>query len=137
MTERKPPDVSFEDWIERQIRTAQEGGAFDDLPGAGKPIPNTGRVDDELDWIAKKVKRENLDTSALLPPSLALPKELEDLPARVSRERSEEKVREIVLDLNERIRQEHRRPHHGPPLRAMPVDVEKIVEAWKQRRPTQ
>jgi hypothetical protein len=43
MTERKPPGMRYEDWIERQIREAQERGAFDDLPGAGKPIPGLDR----------------------------------------------------------------------------------------------
>jgi hypothetical protein len=43
MTEREPPGMRCEDWIERQIREAQERGAFDDLPGAGKPIPGLDR----------------------------------------------------------------------------------------------
>jgi hypothetical protein len=38
MTERKPPGVSFETRVERQIREAIEHGEFDDLPGAGRPI---------------------------------------------------------------------------------------------------
>jgi Domain of unknown function (DUF1992) len=37
MTERKPPGVSWESWFEEQIRRAREDGAFDNLPGAGKP----------------------------------------------------------------------------------------------------
>jgi len=40
MTERKPPGVSWESWFEEQIRQAQEGGAFENLPGAGKPLPD-------------------------------------------------------------------------------------------------
>ncbi len=43
MTERKPGDVSFEGWIEYQIRRAQEAGAFDNLGGAGKPLPGIDR----------------------------------------------------------------------------------------------
>ena len=39
MTERKPPGTSWETWIEAQIRVAREQGAFDNLPGAGKPLP--------------------------------------------------------------------------------------------------
>ena len=39
MTKRKPSGTSFETWIDRQIREAEERGAFDDLAGAGKPLP--------------------------------------------------------------------------------------------------
>jgi len=46
MSEQKPPGTSWESWIEQQIREAQEAGAFDQLPGAGKPLPNlTGEYD--------------------------------------------------------------------------------------------
>jgi DnaJ family protein C protein 28 len=41
----------WEDWIDRQIREAQERGAFDDLPGRGKPLdltPNPYARDWEL-----------------------------------------------------------------------------------------
>ena len=44
MTERKPLGTSWESWIEAQIRVAQEQGAFDNLPGAGKPLPNIDQV---------------------------------------------------------------------------------------------
>ena len=40
MTQRKPLGTSWETWIERQIRVAQEEGAFNNLPGAGKPLPH-------------------------------------------------------------------------------------------------
>ena len=42
MTERKPSGMSWETWINAQIRVAREQGAFDNLPGAGKPLPNLG-----------------------------------------------------------------------------------------------
>ena len=44
MTERKPPGVSWESWFEEQIRQAQEAGAFENLPGAGKPLPDRKSV---------------------------------------------------------------------------------------------
>ena len=43
MTERKPPGTSWETWIDAQIRVAREQGAFDNLPGAGKPIRTSVR----------------------------------------------------------------------------------------------
>ena len=42
MTERKPREISFTSWIDRQINEAQERGDFDNLPGAGKPLPRAG-----------------------------------------------------------------------------------------------
>lgn len=132
MPERKPPDASFESWTEVQIRSAQERGDFDNLPDSGKPLSGLDRPRGELDWVAKKIRDEDGSVSALLPESLALRKEIEDLPRRVERERSEERVREIVRDLNERIRVAHQQPQVGPPLRATPVDVEEVVQAWRE-----
>ena len=39
MTERKPAGKSWETWIEGLIQNAREAGDFDNLEGAGKPIP--------------------------------------------------------------------------------------------------
>ena len=61
MTERKRPDITFESWVERQIRVAQERGDFDNLPGAGKPIPHYG--DDELWWV-KGASPRDVDTNS-------------------------------------------------------------------------
>ncbi|OZM71959.1 molecular chaperone DnaJ [Amycolatopsis antarctica] len=132
MTDRKPLGMSVESWVERQILAAQERGELDDLPGSGKPLPQ--RPAGELDWIAQKVRSENLDTTPLLPPALALAKELDELPRTLAGERAERRVREIVTDLNERIRYAQRNPQVGPPLRAVPVDPEETVRAWRQAR---
>jgi DnaJ-like protein len=55
MTERKPPGTSSETWIDAQIRVAREQGAFDNLPGAGKPLPNLGQEYDPLWWVKQLV----------------------------------------------------------------------------------
>jgi Domain of unknown function (DUF1992) len=133
MTERKPSGASFTGWIEHKIREGQKAGKFDNLAGAGKPLPDIDRRRTADDWVIELAKRERLDVLAMLPASLALAKELEDLPDRLAMERSEKRVVEIVEDLNRRIREEHRRPQTGPPLRAMQVNVERVVEAWRDR----
>lgn len=46
-----------EQLAERLIEEAIEAGEFGDLPGAGKPIPGAGRVDDEYWWVREWVKR--------------------------------------------------------------------------------
>ncbi|WP_410604950.1 DUF1992 domain-containing protein [Amycolatopsis sp. lyj-90] len=134
MTERKPTGVSFESWVDRQVSAAQAKGDFDDLPGAGKPLPKTDGKDTALAWVVNKVRSEGHDVSALLPPSLAIAKELDDLPDTLARVRREARVREIVEELNERIRTEHRRPAGGPVLRARPLDVEETVASWREGR---
>jgi hypothetical protein len=132
MTERKPAGMPVGDWVDRQIRAAQERGEFDNLPGAGKPLPK--RSGDVLEWVAEKLRAENADGRALLPPSLALRKELEELPAQLASVRSEAKVREIVADLNRRIKREILVPRDGPPLLVRPVDVESAVARWRASR---
>jgi hypothetical protein len=132
VTERKPAEMPIGDWVERQIRAAQERGEFDDLPGTGKPLPR--RSGDVLEWVADKLRAENTDTRSLLPPSLALRKELEELPARLAKVGSEREVREIVADLNRRIKAEILVPRGGPPLLVRPVDVEEAVENWRASR---
>jgi hypothetical protein len=132
VTERKPANMPIGDWVDRQIRDAEERGEFDDLPGRGKPLPK--RTGDVMEWVAEKMRAENADTKALLPPSLSLRKELEDLPGLLAAVRSEAKVREIVTDLNKRIKREILLPSGGPPLLVRPVDVEAVVAQWRERR---
>ena len=80
MTERKPPGVGFQSWVERQIREATERGEFDNLPGAGKPLKHLGDTDDPLWWLRRYAEREQLDLSASLPPALQLRKEAAGFP---------------------------------------------------------
>lgn len=137
VTERKRPDVSFETWIERQIRVAQDRGDFDNLPGAGKPIPDHGN--DEMWWIKSYLEREGLSGEALLPPELQLRKEIERLPESVRTVPTEQDVRQIVADLNHRVAACLLAPERLPvPLHK--VDVDEVLEAWRierQRRRTQ
>ncbi|MEE2060180.1 DnaJ family domain-containing protein [Rhodococcus artemisiae] len=131
MTERKRPDVSFETWIERQIRVAQERGDFDNLPGAGKPIPDHGN--DEMWWIKTYLEREGLSGEALLPPELQLRKEIERLPESVRTIPTEKDVRQVVADLNRRVAACMLSPDR-PPVPLHKVDVDDVLEAWRTAR---
>lgn len=133
MTERKPGGMSFESWIDKQIREAQERGEFDNLPGAGKPLPGANRTHEEQWWLKSYLQREGLPTDALLPTPLQLRKEVERLPETVAPLRSEERVREVVTDLNARIL-EHLRAPSGPQVAIAPVRVEDVVERWRASR---
>lgn len=131
MTERKPPGVSFESWIDRQIRTAQERGEFDNLPGAGKPIPDHGN--DELWWLKNYVQREGLPVDALLPTPLQLRKEIDRLPQTVRPLRTEQAVRDAVEQLNMRIVDWLRAPS-GPQVPVRRVDVDEVLAQWHASR---
>jgi hypothetical protein len=135
MTERKPAGVSFESWIDRQIRTAEERGDFADNPGNGKPLPGLDEPYDENRWIRDKVRREGLDTDALLPPPLRLRKEVERLPAEVRDLPTEAAVRAVVAALNGRILAWLRDPS-GPAVPLRPVDPEPVVAGWHAHRRT-
>lgn len=131
MTERKHPDVTFETWIERQIRVAQERGEFDDLPGAGKPIPDHGN--DEMWWIRSYLEREGLSAEALLPPELQLRREVERLPETVRTIPTEQGVRAVVADLNRRIVDCLLSPRTLP-VPVHKADTDAIVEGWRLAR---
>ncbi|PXY29983.1 DnaJ family domain-containing protein [Prauserella endophytica] len=133
MTERKPPGVSFESWVEKQIREAQERGEFDDLPGAGKPLPGRDRPVEEQWWLRDYLRREGLPSDALLPTPLQLRKEAERLPETVASLRSEEAVREAVSALNRRI-VDWLRAGTGPRVHVAPVDADEIVAGWQAAR---
>jgi hypothetical protein len=59
-------DGSHETYVDRLIREAMERGEFDELPGAGKPIPGAGRPDDRWWWFRSWVKRNRIDPGSPL-----------------------------------------------------------------------
>lgn len=131
MTERKPAGVSFETWIDRQIRDAASRGEFDGLPGSGKPLASHTDAYDELWWVNQKLKREGV---AALPLSLRLKREAQDDLAAAAKARTEADVRRIVEALNEKILAALRRPSEGPPLDLVPYDVDRVVQKWRLDR---
>ncbi|MCX5315169.1 DUF1992 domain-containing protein [Streptomyces sp. NBC_00154] len=131
MTERKPAGVSFESWVDKQIREAEQRGDFSQLPGFGKPLPGIDRPYDETWWIKAKMQREGV---SMLPPALALRKEAEDTRAAVSEARSEAEVRRMLTAVNEKIEAAIRRPPPGPLLNMRPFDIDAVVEEWRAER---
>jgi hypothetical protein len=131
MTDRKPPGIDFGTWVERRIRDAAARGAFDNLPGAGKPIPDLDKPHDELWWIKRKLRDEDL---AWLPPTIALRKEAEEALAAAARAGSEAEVRGILAEINARIAEGNRKAASGPPLNLAPFDTERVVARWRAAR---
>lgn len=123
--------MPYETWVERRIRAAQERGEFDDLTTAGKPLRNLDQPHDDNWWIKGLIERENLDTTALLPPQIALRKEASALPETILHERSEQAARDHAEDFNSRVRECWSRPREGPAVLAKPVDVDEMVAHWR------
>jgi hypothetical protein len=129
MTERKPPGVSWETWIDRQIRQGMEHGEFDDLPGHGKPLRDIDRPRDELWWVRDKLRREGVE---LLPPTLALRREVEIAREGIAAASSEMQVRQIVGEINARIVAVNSRATAGPPSTIVKLDEEAEVRSWRE-----
>lgn len=131
MSERKPAGVDFETWVDRKIREATERGEFQNLPGAGKPLPGAGsRYHDENAWLRDYLRREGVSGDVALPPSLQLRREVERLPETVRELTTEEQVRATVAELNRRIVDWLRVPT-GPQVPVAPADVEEVVAGWR------
>jgi hypothetical protein len=131
MTEQKPPGMSWESWIDQQIREAREAGLFDNLPGAGKPLANLGDGYDPLWWVKQLVQREQI---SVLPPSLEVLRQVESGLAAVWPLADEATVRSRVEALNREIAKVNARATEGPPTRLGPLDVDQIVAEWRARR---
>jgi hypothetical protein len=131
MTERKLPGITWESWIDRQIRVGMENGAFDALPGRSKPLRDLDRPRDEMWWVRDKVRRENVTQ---VPPTVQVRRELDAALAAIADAPSEAAVRDIVARINERVRWVNSRPVDGPPSTVAPLDADAEVAAWRECR---
>jgi len=130
MTEQKPPGVSWDSWIEQQIRRAQEEGDFNNLAGAGKPLPGITDPYDPLWWQKQLMQREKISA---LPPALELLRKVERELLALRQARDEAEVRRRVEALNREIAKANSRAAEGPPTRLGLLDLESIVAEWRAR----
>ncbi|MFG1674525.1 DUF1992 domain-containing protein [Micromonospora sp. NPDC049282] len=121
--------------VEAQIRSAQERGEFDNLPGAGRPIPGRNEPYDEGWWIRSFMEREQIPSDLMLPTPLQLRRRIEQLPADLRDLPTEAAVRSYVAVLNAEVVAWLRAPT-GPRVVVRPVNVEEAVLRWRaDRRP--
>lgn len=118
--------------VENSIQQAIRRGEFDDLPGAGKPIPGLGTTHDPDWWIRRKIESEQL--TGLGPPALRLRVENTELDAQLDALSSEADVRDALEDFNRRVVEARRQLQGGPPVVTPTRDVDAEVTAWRERR---
>ena len=128
---RKPAGMSWETFAERRIREAMQEGCFDNLPGAGKPIPGIDEPPDPDWWVKQKLKDEGL---SIVPPILEARRELERTLAELPTIKTETEVRRRLERVNQQIRDAIASPQPGPPVVVLPVDVDQVVTEWRSRR---
>ena len=100
MTERKPPGIAWDAWIEQRIHEADEQGVLDNLPGSGRPLPGLEAGYDPDWWVKQFVQREGV---SVLPPALELLRKVERVLAGLSRLPTEAQVREQLVAMNAEI----------------------------------
>ncbi len=130
MTRRKPPRVRWKSWIDQQIEKAREEGAFENLPGEGKPLPDLDEVYDPGWWAKKLVQREQI---SILPSALEIRRKVERVLEEIGTLRDEVQVREKLTRLNAEIAKANATVTAGPPTQIGPLDIEAVVESWQAR----
>ena len=108
-----------------------EEGAFDNLPEAGKPLPNLGQEYDPLWCVKQLLQREQI---SMLPPSLELVRKVETELATIEKLHDEATVRHRVTALNVEIAKINATAVEGPPTRLGTLDVDQVVAHWRRTR---
>jgi len=120
-----------ESYADRCIRLAMERGEFDNLPGTGEPLKVLEEEYDELWWVRRLVKREDLNA---LPQGLAFKKEVVAELYRIGNLDQEAEVARALEVLNGKIFTYNATGEHAPCVDLMPEDVERFMKTWRGKR---
>lgn len=137
---RRPPAAmtarAVQSWVDQAISQAERQGAFDNLPGSGKPLRDVDTRSDPDWWVKGLMEREKLDLGDAMPGVMQLRREKSRLPETLAAMSDEAAVRAHLEDFNERVLADRRKPHAGagsPPIVGR-VEVEEMVEVWRAAR---
>lgn len=104
------PIEFFESLAERRIREAVERGEFDDLPGAGRPLPGLGGTYDPDWWVKEWVRRTSLEET-LAEVRSTIRSELPKLKAFPDSSETSGRIRELnetIASLNQKLSPQQR-----------------------------
>ena len=131
MTRRKPPGRTFQSWAEEQIQEAEREGAFENLPGRGKPLPDAYQPYDPDWWVKSLIQREKI---SILPPALEARQKLAAALARIRELTDEAAVRREIETLNAALARLNAHATSGPATHIGRLDVETAVARWREER---
>ena len=123
--------MGWQSWIDQQIEEARSKGAFDNLPGEGRPLEDLDEVTDPAWWAKKLVRREQV---SFLPPALEIRLKVERCLEELWSLDDEAQVREQLATLNAEIGKTNATVTSGPPTQVGLLDEDAIVERWRARR---
>jgi hypothetical protein len=126
---RRPGGETFETFVEKQIREAEERGELRGLEGEGKPIEDLDAPPDELWWVKKKLRREGLSYT---PPELEQRRAIDLFYEELASLSGEAEVRARAAALNDQIGRANARVLAGPMTCVAGVDVERAVLRWRE-----
>ncbi|MEL6984962.1 MAG: DnaJ family domain-containing protein [Actinomycetota bacterium] len=116
----------FESIADRRIEAARKAGLFDNLAGAGKPIPDLGQERPAGWWAARLAKRERSMMAAE-----DLDRDVRAAMPGLWRLGSEEAVRAEITTLNARIKDYNRVTTFE---RRNELNAEDVVAKWRTLR---
>ncbi len=118
-------------WVDVQLRKAREDGAFDDLPGYGRPLTGLGEEQDPDWWVKQLIERERI---AVVPAALQLRRDDALLDGELDLLPGEPQVRARVREFNERVRQVLYSTTGWPPVTTGVREEDLEVARWRERR---
>lgn len=117
--------ADVESSVDRQVREAIERGEFDNLPGAGQPIPDLARSDNPSWWakgFIEQARSDNQRTEQV--------RVFESQLGRLWSIGSVKALRASVESINQEIEQFNQAQTSS--RRIEPFDVDAVIETWKK-----
>ncbi len=120
--------------IDQMFAKAAREGAFDDLPGAGKPLESLKDKRPMVDrWLEQKCAEEDLSLEDALPAGLKLRKHVPLELARIARMKDATEARSALEALDAHIRQVNRTHTRGPHSNVAPLDLATELRKWRRQ----
>ncbi|PEI95678.1 enterochelin esterase [Bacillus pseudomycoides] len=92
-------DFTYEDHISSIVKRAEKSGAFDDLPGRGKPL----NIDKSLSYNPEKQLYKTLKDNHVLPRWIELSKEIDYLKGKLKEITDSKEATKLVRTINKKV----------------------------------